>query len=646
MLQAQTTESKQPAEATRTAAAREPQRTLHPRYSGFRGVESADPPGSRAGAPQVRRQVSVLQRALGNQAMLRLLSRSTPAIQAKLTVNQPGDRYEQEADRVAEQVMRMPDPVAAPNFHASPREEVSLQRTPALADSSGSAVAPPIVHEVLNSPGQPLDTAIRAYFEPRFGFDFSRVRVHSDSKAARSAEKLGAAAYACGDEIVFAVGRYAPGGTSGGRVLAHELAHVVQQADGSGAAVIRRVPANSSGPGAKAASLNFADSEGEVIESPKKRSMQEAAHEMNEVWREFERGGVDKQVAVKAAKYYQLQFRAAMIEETNQEWQAIYTIWALEAAAIIAGVAGGIGGGAVVSAGGGEAAPASVKLAAAGIGGALSASIEVPLEQGIRAIVGEKLLSAADAAKRVAAGASLGVLGEATALVVGRIAQSLRSVLGKTTAPELGMEGPIIPASEAGSTMPVRPNAPTPAIAISPAPSSSEVDEAFAQIEAGNAPQGQGKLLTDLFHHGDRTDARETLERLWNRPLRGTPGPTPQDETVNPNPGYQSAHTFPQSSGRGLPQYDADAMISRLLPTGRGHVHTVFDGFWQADFRNIVRSSGRTTTTAIETFDVVSRAARRAFPPAEAESVIQLLHEDMYVRLGLSPTSVLRIPGT
>jgi len=215
MLQAQTTESKQPAEAARTAAAPEPQRTLHP---------------------------PVLQRALGNQAMLRMLSRSTPAIQTKLTINQPGDRHEQEADRVAEQVMRMPDPVAAPKFHASPRGAVSLQRKCAECeeeekvqrkqtggDTSGSAVAPPIVHDVLNSPGQPLDTATRGFFEPRFGQDFSSVRVHTNSAAAASSRDVQALAYTVGKDIVFGQGQFNPTTDAGRRLLAHELTHTVQQ---------------------------------------------------------------------------------------------------------------------------------------------------------------------------------------------------------------------------------------------------------------------------------------------------------------------------------------------------------------------------------------------------------------------------------
>jgi hypothetical protein len=88
---------------------------------------------------------------------------------------------------------------------------------------------PPIVHEVLRSPGQPLAPDMRAFFEPRFGHDFSRVRVHTDAKAAESARAVNALAYTVGRDVVFGASQYAPQATPGQRLLAHELTHVVQQ---------------------------------------------------------------------------------------------------------------------------------------------------------------------------------------------------------------------------------------------------------------------------------------------------------------------------------------------------------------------------------------------------------------------------------
>jgi len=89
--------------------------------------------------------------------------------------------------------------------------------------------APPIVAEVLNSPGQPLDSATSTFMESRFGHDFSQVRVHTDSYAARSARAIDARAYTVGRNIVFGAGQFLPGTQMGRQLLAHELTHVVQQ---------------------------------------------------------------------------------------------------------------------------------------------------------------------------------------------------------------------------------------------------------------------------------------------------------------------------------------------------------------------------------------------------------------------------------
>ncbi len=93
---------------------------------------------------------------------------------------------------------------------------------------------PPIVHDVLRSPGQPLDAATRAFFEPRFGMDFSAVRMHTDAKAAESAQAVNALAYTVGHEVVFGAGQYAPQSAEGRRLIAHELTHTIQHGETSG----------------------------------------------------------------------------------------------------------------------------------------------------------------------------------------------------------------------------------------------------------------------------------------------------------------------------------------------------------------------------------------------------------------------------
>ncbi|MBA2434607.1 MAG: DUF4157 domain-containing protein [Chthoniobacterales bacterium] len=105
-----------------------------------------------------------------------------------------------------------------------------LQRR--AANDAAPAIAPPIVHQVLRSPGQPLEESTRVAMEARFGHDFGRVRIHSDSSAADSAQAVDAHAYTVGSHIAFAKDRFAPGTAEGLRLLKHELTHFLQQSEG------------------------------------------------------------------------------------------------------------------------------------------------------------------------------------------------------------------------------------------------------------------------------------------------------------------------------------------------------------------------------------------------------------------------------
>ena len=167
-------------------------------------------------------------------------------LQTKLVVGSVDDPLEHEADRTADTVMRMPDQTAdevdvagGPAGTSSLRracaaceheEEEHVRRSEApVAGHAAAGEAPPIVNEVLNAPGQPLDAATRAFFEPRFGRDLGAVRVHTDGGANASAASVGARAYTVGTRIAFGTGQYAPQSAMGRHLLAHELAHVAQQ---------------------------------------------------------------------------------------------------------------------------------------------------------------------------------------------------------------------------------------------------------------------------------------------------------------------------------------------------------------------------------------------------------------------------------
>jgi hypothetical protein len=121
----------------------------------------------------------------------------------------------------------------------------------AIAENNGGHNAgpgdnlPAAVKDVVNSPGQALDNESRCLMEPRFGHDFSKVRVHTGDRAAESARALGALAYTLGPNIVFGAGRYEPSSSQGRQLLAHELTHVVQQSGGGRSFTARAVGINS-----------------------------------------------------------------------------------------------------------------------------------------------------------------------------------------------------------------------------------------------------------------------------------------------------------------------------------------------------------------------------------------------------------------
>jgi len=237
-------------------------------------------------------QILHLQRTIGNRAVLRLIK--SGALQAKLKIGRPNDKYEQEADRVADQVMVMPEPKLqrqaeneeeeetvqakpladqitplvqrqveseedeepipeeiseeenvpdeeeeepvqtklADGVHIRRQEEKTIQTK---ANAGQTPVVTPNLASRINSlkgGGQPLPKSVRNYFESRFGTDFSQVRVHTDSKAAETAKSINAKTFTSGKDVVFGAGQYSTGTSTGKRLLAHELTHVIQQGEG------------------------------------------------------------------------------------------------------------------------------------------------------------------------------------------------------------------------------------------------------------------------------------------------------------------------------------------------------------------------------------------------------------------------------
>jgi hypothetical protein len=157
-----------------------------------------------------------------------------PIMREKLSVGASNDPLEREADDMASRVVSsdQASPVGSPRLSSHAAGPASARSPQAQSDGAADgspSFAPSSVDAALSSPGEPLSASARQFMEPRFGRDFSAVRVHTDRPAAESAQAIQARAYTAGTDIVFGPGEHAPGTDAGNRLLAHELAHVVQQ---------------------------------------------------------------------------------------------------------------------------------------------------------------------------------------------------------------------------------------------------------------------------------------------------------------------------------------------------------------------------------------------------------------------------------
>ena len=188
-------------------------------------------------------------------------------IHPKLTIGQPNDKYEQEADRVADHVMRMPAPLlqrqakqeeeegkeeelimTKPQItplvqrQIEPEEEAIQPKNSMLQKSVITPDAGSNIKALQGRRGSPLPENLRAFFEPRFGTDFSKVRIHTYPQAGETAKKIRSRAFTLRENIFLGPGQYAPQTLGGKKLLAHELTHVMQQHTINGKAVIRRTP--------------------------------------------------------------------------------------------------------------------------------------------------------------------------------------------------------------------------------------------------------------------------------------------------------------------------------------------------------------------------------------------------------------------
>jgi hypothetical protein len=265
---------------------------------------------------------TILPRFAHDFSQIPVHPKSPAYVQAKLRISSPGNSHEQEADRISEQMMRMPEPrrqragACGGECHNAPTEQLGQEHERVQSKGIGSGdlgltAAPPIVHEVLGSPGQALNPTTRAFMEPRFGHDFSRVRVHTDNGAAAAAKAVNATAFTVGEAIFFGVGQYSPATNDGRRLLAHELTHTVQQAAPSNQLRPARFPSSLS-PG----SVFIQRSPDRPMEVERKREQRIAElakwpSEARNAWRrldEFDRNLVVLQMAAKYGEPFAREF--------------------------------------------------------------------------------------------------------------------------------------------------------------------------------------------------------------------------------------------------------------------------------------------------------------------------------------------------
>ena len=172
-------------------------------------------------------------------------------VQCRLSVGAPDDPLEEEADNMADKVMRMPEPAFVQRKCAHCEEEEKVQRRPLASfiqkkgDDGGTTTSEAVSQQISASRGNgsTLDAGTKSFMESRFDADFSGVTIHTGSTAVQMSRELNAQAFTVGNDIYFNEGRYNPQSESGKHLLAHELTHIVQQGGSPVAVQRRRVPA-------------------------------------------------------------------------------------------------------------------------------------------------------------------------------------------------------------------------------------------------------------------------------------------------------------------------------------------------------------------------------------------------------------------
>ncbi len=581
---------------------------------------------------ELRRSSGLLQRqcACGNHTVASgecaACAKKKSGLQRKLAIGANNDPLEREADRVADQVL------AASSRPAINNTPPHIQRSARQA-SEGTGTAPDGVDRVLASAGRPLDPVLQQDMGQRFGYDFSRVRVHSDAAAEQSAREVNAKAYTVGNHIVFGAGHNLDGSTNSRLLLAHELTHVLQQTQGnSGAPSMLQDPAAED----EAARASEAVRSAQPVHVSEHRAVGIARQPLSDEEKIRQALGLPEGPTRSTPPVVWLGKRPTWFG-TNPKTPITY-LGQPPSADLKKSID------AARTAPAPRPQPMMQLLppprtafeaqafkknmrrlkdpktgAIIGFFAEESGVFNVYDIEGKKTTVGERPLESPliDPIDLIPF-ELIGSLAAKTATTVGR---GMAKTLTRAAAKEAGVEGAEITTRAVGDLA----KAEGKNLVGSAAKSEADEFQAFQQMLREEGASGSVRAEGDIIQLGPHGAASQ------NRSALGVSG---RD--------VQSAHGAPQSVMKGMAGYNPNHALTKLMDRG---AHTGMDRYWKEAFQNM-RRAGQTEASAQTVHDVVVESIRRAsgLSAGERNSLIARLSDEMFVEFGLKQGDMLTLP--
>jgi hypothetical protein len=609
--------------------------------------------------PSAQSAVNKLQQTVGNAAVISLLA--SGAIQAKLRVSEPGDADEVEADRVADQVVGPSTPAVhrkcatgtAPDCE---EEEVESAKGIHRKASGGSDERASVAEDFAQSlgSGQPLESGVRGQVEAAFGLDFHDVRIHTNSPAATHAKALNARAFTVGPHIVFSEGEYAPQSHAGAKLLAHELAHTVQdrRSNSPSTTTIKRQSSESQEPSWFSKKTAQA---GKWLDE-KKWAVYRA---MIAGLKSAKTAGVNQMRGLVPRLPNALQGAASAIIDVVDFFQDMVIALLLAIVGLAVGFVEGIVGlvvGLVKLAlglikmtidyivslmGKPEEYQKDVNDLVAAIKGIPSGLTRIKdewLERYKRATLEEQVLMGGELVGQIEAFIATFAFagtkaGQATAI----------TLRGGEAAAQVTTKGALVLQEAPAITVAI------PAVVPKTAAEAAVVSSQMMMSASGGGGASSGPGAGGKTPFSDLSD-EEIDKAVENMKPAGDPvqlqphrGATSNRKALGMSgKDVQSAHGAPQSVMKRVPGYNPNDALTKLMDRA---VHQGVDEYWKQSFR-AMRGAGRTQAKAQEIYDIVAESIRRApgLSAGEKNSLIARLSDEMFVEYGLQPNDVLDLP--